>query len=468
MAAPRRIALRALGRDEDGFVLVLALGALVALTAVVASVGFLVTRNESASSRSLAVQRARSLAEAGLNDALAALYEAPNKLDAASVPATTRTLEGGSYTFSGALSGTTWTLTGSGTLRSPAGTAVPQVARTVSRQVQVVQQPVLDIWRYLYSDTLTGCMQVSNNATIGAPLYVRGNLCVGNNGHIRGSPLQVRGSLTLDNNSDVGTAASPLGEVRVGGGCLGQGGNTPHTCGAADRVYARLITSSVGTLAKPPVDLPGWYANAAPGPARGCANGQLANAFDTNRVLDHSAPAFDLAPASPYDCRVYDGGGSQIGRLSWTPGSPGTLVIDGVVFFDGDVYLSNNDFVLYSGRGTIYSSGSITLDNNSYLCGIAGCTASWNPNANLIVLVAGTSTQQYGFSLMNNSTFQGGAYVVGDYLVVNNGVNWGPVIANQLSIANNAGQSVPLDSLPVGAPAEYTTSLVPVVDSFRG
>lgn len=448
----------------------LALCTLVSLAVLASSVSYYVTRNTASAARSLAAQKARDLAEAGLNDATAALYEATDKLasNAVPAPASPVALAGGRYTYSAALAGSVWTLTGTGTQPAPGSTSLPAITRTVSRQVKIVQQPILDIWQYLYSDTTTGCMSVSNNATISAPLYVRGNLCVGNNAHITGSPLQVRQTLTLANNASVGYANAKVAEVRIGNGCNGRYGDPVHTCTAAgDNVNAVLLTTTVGELTKPKVDLVGWYANAAPGPRHPCANGSLAGSFDGNTVLDRSAAAFDLAPASAYDCRVYDANGAQIGRLSWTPGDPGTLVVDGVVFFDGDVFLNNNDHAVYTGRGTIYASGTVLIDNNSYLCGIAGCTSAWDTSANVLVFVAGAPTG-YGLTLSNNSVYQGGAYLVADYDLVNNGVNWGPVIANQLAIANNAGQAIPLTTLPVGAPADVTTSLVPVADSYRG
>jgi hypothetical protein len=453
-------------RDESGFALTVALVALVAMTVLVTSVSVYATRNATGASRSLAVQKARSLAEAGLNDGLAALWSQANPLAASSLASPGATaLEGGSYTWAATRSGFFWTVTGTGVQPAPAP-SLPPITRTAQRQVQVVQQPILDIWRYLYSDTLLGCMTVSNNATIGAPLYVRGNLCIDNNGHITGSPLQVRGTLTLRNNATVGFPGARIAEARIGGGCLQQQDSTPHTCTSSDRVYANLITSSVGELTKPAVDLPGWYANAAPGPRNACSNGSIA--FDNDGVLNRSRPTFDLAPGTPYDCRAYDGSGNLLGQLTYTPGSPGSLVISGTVFFDGPIQMTNNDNVRYTGRGTIYSSSTILLDNNAYLCGSAACDATWNPDQNLVIFVAGAPAPSVGLRLSNNSVYQGGAYVVDDYEAINNSVNWGPVIADQLAIANNAGQTIPLNSLPPGAPMEFTTSLVTVNGSYRG
>ena len=83
---------------------------------------------------------------------------------------------------------------------------------------------------------------------------------------------------------------------------------------------------------------------------------------------------------------------------------------------------------------------------------MAACDATWDTTSDLLVLVAGESTLATGISLANNSVFQGAMYAVNDYSASNNVQNWGPVIARSVNISNNAGQIMPLPSLPVGAP----------------
>ena len=36
-------------------------------------------------------------------------------------------------------------------------------------------------WHYLFADDATGCLTINNNADVSAPIYSRGDLCVGNN-----------------------------------------------------------------------------------------------------------------------------------------------------------------------------------------------------------------------------------------------------------------------------------------------
>jgi hypothetical protein len=451
-------------RRQEGFALPLALCALVTIGLLVATVSFYASRNATSAKRAIASQKARALADAGLNSALSVLESAGDPSVGAAVPAGAQiALDGGTYSYTATLNGSVWTLVGTGRYPAQQRGAVKPVTRTTSLDVNVVRQPILDIWQYLYSDTLTGCMFVANNAVIAAPLYVRGNLCIGNNGHITGSPLQVGGTLTVNNQASVGYSNAPINIADLAGGCTGA---AVHPCTSADDVYARTINRSVGNLTKPPYDA-NWYYNATLGPRHGCTTGSVPGGFDNDSTANGTRPVFDLTPATGYDCRAYDANGNLVGQLTWVPGYPaGHLTIAGVIFFDGPVQMINNAFATYSGRATIYSSRTILLDNNAYLCGVAACDATWDPNTNLLIFVSGEPTG-YGFTLSNNSIFQGGAYVVSDYSLVNNSVNWGPVIAHQLAIANNAGQTKPVNSLPPGAPADFTTSLQVAPETYR-
>jgi hypothetical protein len=106
------------------------------------------------------------------------------------------------------------------------------------------------------------------------------------------------------------------------------------------------------------------------------------------------------------------------------------------------------------------------MNNNAKLCAIAACDASWDTAHNVLMLVAGAAGPGVGFLMSNNSVYQGAAYVVADYLLRNNAVNWGPVVANRIDITNNAGQTVPLSGVPSGAPAVSSRSLQIVSSSY--
>ena len=86
---PHRLWAR-LRSDERGIALVMALGFMVALGATGASVAYYATSNQTAAAHSYEEKRAEALAEAGLNIALATLYNASDPRNAAAVPLTSR------------------------------------------------------------------------------------------------------------------------------------------------------------------------------------------------------------------------------------------------------------------------------------------------------------------------------------------------------------------------------------------
>lgn len=444
------------------------------LGATGASVAYYAVENQGAAARSYEERRAEALAEAGLNFALATLYDAPNPKDGNSVPLVSTELEGGTAEYWGTYASSTWTLYGRGTVASPTGTQAIVRRRSGKVAIQSGQQGSSNnaIWNYLYSDSLIGCMTLSNSVTINIPLYVRGNLCMTNTASMVGSHLQVGGTVSLTNSATIGSAATPITEAHVGIGCQVNGGALHNPCGPAGRVYAAVVDSTPTGLVKPPVDLPSWYANADLGPQDNCTVGSFPGGFDNDGAMNRSRGPVNLMPATAYDCRRLDGSGNVIGQLTWTPGlgqTPGTLIVAGTIFFDGDILHSGVSFGVYQGRGTIYSSGRIAFSNDAKLCGAADCASSWNANQNLIAFIAGSSTDSTGFSLSNNTKFQGAVYAVTDYSESNSAQMWGPVIARQLSISNNTqNHYVPFGTLLPGMPATYeeVTVLAPVEGAF--
>jgi hypothetical protein len=228
-------------------------------------------------------------------------------------------------------------------------------------------------------------------------------------------------------------------------------------------VYASSLTQSTAGLTSPAVDLSGWYANAKPGPANACTTGAFPGGFDDDGSLNRSRPIVDLTGGPAYDCQVRSGP-TLIGRLAWSPAS-NTLTALGTIFFDGPILLSGN--VTYAGRATIYSSSTITSAAGTRLCGAPACDAAWNPAANLLVLVAGDPSASYGFTLADDSVFQGGAFAVTDYQAGTNAQNWGPVIARRLELAGGVAQTMPLGSVPPGAPGADLT-IKTISGTWRG
>lgn len=445
---------------QSGFALPFALVTLLVLGGLGTSVVSYTSWNTGSAARSNADQVALALAEAGLNYAYATLYNSATPANPATVPSTTVALDGGTATYAGTLVGDTWTLTGTGTVRNPTGPAAAPVVRSVSGRVRLgsaLRSSANNaVWNYVYADALTGCTSLANSVVLDVPLYVRGNLCLTNSAQMTGYALRVGGNVTVANLATVGTAAAPIYEVSVGGTCQ-LGNNTPHSpCGPADQVHAQVVGTNPPGLTKPPIDLARWYSDSQPGPKHACTSGSFPGGFDNDGVMNRSLPPVNLTPATAYDCRVLDAAGYEVGRLSWTPGTPGSLKIAGTIFFDGDISFSQYNEAVYEGRATIYSSGKITFANQTRVCGEVGCPDGWDPDKNLLAFVAGSSTDSVGFEIGNNSRFQGAAYAVTDFREGNNTIFWGPVIANQVYLINSTiHEYVPIGTLLPGMPATY-------------
>ncbi len=459
--------------DESGVALVMAVWILAFLMLMGSSLVFYAGSGASHAETSTENARAVNLAEAGENYARAILYNAADPTVTTAVGAGQLTLEGGTVDYSGTYdtAAKIWTLAGIGTHANPTAGAAP-ISRTVSSKVLVSSSTGLDpAWGYLFADT-TSCTTLGNNLTIDAPIYVKGDLCMENSAIITADLVQVRGKVQIKNSASIGTAATPVGVVRVGGGCrYPWTGAYVSPCTSAHRVYRTAFFGSVPDLTKPPIDLPTWYANAKPGPmSQVCAApGSFPGTFDNDTALNRSNPMQNLFPTTAYDCQVKDGSGNVLGRIAYTPGTPGTLLIEGTIFFDGKLELQGNRDVVYQGKGTIYASDSITVRNFIRLCAVASCDqAVWNPNNHLLAFVSG-ATSAVGFEIENNSTFHGAIYVVTDFVQGNSVIVCGPVIANDLFIENNTDNCfVPFGDGPPGLPGNSTPTLelVNIPDSY--
>lgn len=464
---PQQVQERA--NDESGFALVMALAIVVALGTAVTSMAYYTTSNFHSAVRSRSDQTALSLAEAGLNLAYSTLAHAPDPTAATAVPATPVAdipMTGGFTTYDGAYDPAThvWTLTGIGKAYDP-NRPGQFLVRTVQGRAAIGTATRSDTsngaWKYIYSDDPNSCATLSNNTTVAVPVLVRGNLCLNNSAKITGPAIQVDGKVTLSNQqTSIGTLASPMAEIHIGKGCSLTGVVYDSPCTTADRVYgAQPPDTNLLTMSKPPVDLAGWYRNAMPGPMHPCTIGSVPGGFDNNRVMDRSNGTFDLTPKTAYDCRVLDPvTQAVVGRLAWTPGSPGSLVVQGTIFFDGNISMSQLVQAVYTGQGTIYASGTISMSNQVSLCPASGCGAGWDPNVDLLAFVAGSSTDQVGFSIGNNSTFAGAVYAVNDYSAGNSSAMWGPVVARQIYISNSTLNNFPpIMKLMTGMPSSYST-----------
>jgi Tfp pilus assembly protein PilX len=445
-------------RRGTGQALPMVIGMMMVFGIAIATVLTLTLSNQSDTARTNDSAKAYNLAETGLNTAFSVLIHATDPSDPSVITGTTSTpIDNGTASYTGSLSGTTWTLTGTGSIPNPNPAGGP-IVRRVSQQVTIAVTGTAWGWSTFVGNP-AGCVNVNNNAIINTTMYVTGDLCLANGSKYTATDLYVNGTLT--NNGTVGTSASPINSADIVGGCVGGG---VHLCNPGDKVYATTISQTAQSLTKPTVDLANAYATAQPGPLNGCTTGSVPGGFDTDTTKNRSRSQFDLTPGSSYDCRYVDGAGTTVGQLTWNAGTS-ALTAKGVIYFDGDILSSGS--ATYTGRATIYSSGKVTFNNNASLCGIPGCTSSWDTTNNLILFVAGSSTDTYGYTLSNNTNVQAAAYAVTDAQISNNATQWGPLVVRDLSISNNATQSLPIVTLPPGAP-DISSVIRPISGTWRG
>ena len=473
--SPLSVVRRALC-DERGLALPMALGVTMVLSALAAAIFAYTTVNQGASKRSQADQRAYGLAETGLTYAFSRIQNAADPTIASAVPSTTVSLTGGTTTYSGSLSGTTWTLTSSGTVANPSGPHASSIVRTVSAQAQIVTTTTPDMrpWDYLFVDQPSGCITMGNSVTMDVALYVRGNLCLTNNSLINSPTVHLIGDLSVSNSASIGTSGSPISEFRNTGTCSYGGSVT--TCGPASHVYASTIGAAPPTITKPSIDLNYWYSHADLGPTSSCSTGTFPGGFDNDSTLNVSRGEIDLTPASAYDCRKVVGG-QTVAQIAWSPGSPGTLTIKGVIYFDAHLSWSNLNLIQYDGKAVIYGSGQVRIKNRADICGVPACDATWDPRVDLLVFVAGslvsaTTTDPISGDIGNHVNFQGAMYLVDDFDMDNNTTIWGPVITRSATINNSALLHAPpfpiewMNGLPA---ATTTTTTVPRIQgSYAG
>jgi Tfp pilus assembly protein PilX len=460
--------------DEHGMALIMSVGMLLVLSiTVIATLEFSASSSRSASF-DRADQRAFGLAEAGLNDAISRLAQSPSTFTGTAV---TTTYPGGTVTSSGTLSGGVWTLTATSSANNPTGGAA--LTRTVQRSFTVSSGgiPITgnEAYNYVFTNA-SGCTLLQNSFTITSPVYVTNNLCLKNSAQYRGSQLMVRGTVETDNSASVGILTDPVEDVRIGGGCRYTSSGPfllpPLGCGIVHRVYPGTFTSTVPTYSKPPIDLDNAYATSKPGPNYPCTTGSLPSgmAFDNGGGRNSSAPKFELFASSNYDCQRWEGG-QLVGQIKWTDGSPGTLVVTGTIFFDGEIEVAKQKDAVYTGTGTIYANKKILIQNHTNLCAVSGCATSWNPNDHMLTLVAGASDVP-AFEIQNNTKFQGAVYTVGGFKIQNSAQMQGPIIASDVDVQNSAILTdwTDLTSLPVGVPASGTAAptVTPVAGGWRG
>lgn len=311
------------------------MGVLAVLTISGTSLVAYSTANARSGSYSKENELAFSLAEAGLNNAMAVLANPDNDpLKQATLPSTEATAsskvyEGGTAKWYGVFDAPNqvWAVTSIGEHKNPTGAGVVRRRLNASVPVQPMntQANTNPVWNYVYARATGSTCDVtlSNNLTGQSRFYVAGNLCLAPNVSITSEYLNVRGNLDLQNNANIGSASSRV-ETYVGGNCrYGVGSWTTPNCGGdqdSRQIYSELASGGIGVstaelvVEDPLSDFGYWYEHSAPGPALNCTSSSgLPPTFDGNYpTKDASVGTFELTPASSYSCRFGPGAATTL------------------------------------------------------------------------------------------------------------------------------------------------------------
>lgn len=466
--------LARLAGEERGFTLVLTLGVLIVTSVMIVSITEYSSATSRGSTKSKADQIAYSLAETGVNNAMSILANPSNNalqqstLPSAEASASSASYEGGTAKWWGIFNVSTsvWTIYGKGIVANPTGPGSAAVTRTLSATSQVVanySQPLnATAWNFVYSTKTgdpDGCdMVVKNSAVLTTPLYVMGNLCLQNTAAVDQGAEQpvsvvVKGRLVLDSSSNrVGTAAAPISSLQTGNGCK-LGNNAVHSpCTSADNVWATTIGTTPPPADPAAADFNFWYVNASLGPNAPCETqtGTPPPLADPNGLRDGSLNEFELTPSSSYSCQR----GAAL--ISWNAATR-HLTVQGAIYIDGAVKISNNAVNTYSGQGSLYLSKGFTISGTAQLCGavVSGnCDFNtWDPNQNLLMFVAdgigGNSA-----TMQNSAWIQAGIYGTTGVDLQNTAQLEGPIVASEILFQNSAQMRSfpPIDTVPAGTP----------------
>jgi hypothetical protein len=322
------------------------------------------------------------------------------------------------------------------------------------------------VWNYLYADSTSGCTSLSNLTVISVPVFIRGNLCLSNSAQITGANVEVGGNITFANTSSIGTSSQKITSLQVTGTCNGVTPGTGSCDGNHSPVWAQQVSTTLSTsLSMPTVDFASNYLSADPGPAtgHGCLAGYNvpANFFDNDTIQNNSVAnaATNLFPNFDYDCKS----ANTTSEIKWNHTTSTLTVNGGPFYFDGNFTLGSSTTVTYQGQATLYFSGTIAFNGSSGICGITGCTQSWNPDVNGLIMLAACwqpNTGTYCEDINTTKTVQIGSYVATDYRM-RSGSNMGPVLANSLTLTSGSSSLIPFHYMPPGTPLNTSSVYLP-------
>ncbi len=238
---------------ERGFALVMALGLMMVLTIGGTAVAYYATGNLTSSATSKSRSSAYDLAEAGINDAKAVLYNqlnpdgsvknggtspiSPTLLSQTTIQYST---ENGSVTYSGTLDLTSyvWTITSIGKIKIGQG----YQSRTLTKTVTVKGLNVGasgSSWSRFYQDSPGSCLTIDTDTMV-TNIGTRGNLCLVNGGAITGATttVDVGGTVTISGPDTTGAARAST---------VAAGWTSSNNVFSSDSVYATNVVNSNST-----------------------------------------------------------------------------------------------------------------------------------------------------------------------------------------------------------------------------
>ena len=408
-------------------------------------------------------QSAFSLAEAGINNAMAVLnLPTNNALDPDTLPKCTNwplnqeqkysasdsahrtdpstwkhtTIDGGTVDWCGTLvrKDALWYVTSIGRSRNPNRTS-SDVTRTLEATVTVTPtttQPLNNpVWNYLYAGhTGSTCDQSLNNNISGASrMYVAGNLCLSPNVQLNQSTVIVGGSVDVSNNAAIGasTSISTRVETYVGGNCRYATGSWANCSGNQDarHIYSKLsdginvgVNQPAPVVAPPAADYATWYENAIPGPSQTCSTSSgTPPTFDTNYPSrDNSVTTpIDLTPNSSYFCRVGPGANTTLnGALT---ASQTTVTVSSATGFPTTPFLIRVDdefMQVTAGFGT--TTWTVTR-------GASSSVATTHANSQTVEWKTPSSGEIAWNATTKTLTISGTIYIDGSAKISNGGLN---------------------------------------------
>ena len=430
--------------EQSGMALVMAVGMLAVFSIVGTTTLVYTTSNSRSSAVSKERERAFSLAEAGLNNAMAVLsLPTNNALDPDVLPSTeatasSATYEGGTTKWYGVLdrANAMWTITSLGLYNNPTGQGVAQVRRKLTAKVPIIPtytQPLNNpVWNYLYSGhTGSACDQTLNNNISGSSrMYVAGNLCLSPNVQLAQSTVIVGGHLDVANNAAVGasTSMSTRVETYVGGSCrysVGAWG----ACGGnqdARHIYSKLADgSTIAVNNTPPVvppptaDFALWYENAIPGPSQSCTTSSGATpTFDNNYpARDGSvSTVFDLTPSSSYICRTGPGASTTLSAA--ITASQTTVTVASATGFPASQFKIRIDDEVMTVTGG-YGTTTWTVTR-----GVSGTIAAPHASSQTVLWDDATPSGELSWNaITKNLTVKGTIFIDGSARITNGALN---------------------------------------------